>query len=158
MSSYPAFRLDALRARSGAALSRSYRGVRKQYASDHDVDKTTATRHFRGEHGPSFRFLFQIASADKATAWPILAEGIAIVRQVDIEKASTEELEAQRMMLTDAEHTAEANADRANVKAAANPSADNLDAAADSNVRVGEIVLELAAVQRELAHRKRRGL
>jgi hypothetical protein len=123
-----------------------------------DVTKSTASRHFRGENSPSTRFLFQIASADKATAWPILAEAIATVRQVEIERVSVDELETQRAMLMDAEHTAESEADRASVKAVANPSAENLDAAADANVRVGEIVLELAAVQRELAHRKRRGL
>jgi hypothetical protein len=158
MSVLPAYRMDAILSRAGSANARCFYGVQKRYMRALDVTKSTASRHFRGENSPSTRFLFQIASADKATAWPILAEAVAIVRQVDIEKASTDELEAQRMMLTDAEHTAEADADRANVKAVANPTPENLDAAADANVRIGEIVLELAAVQRELAHRKRRGL
>lgn len=157
MLPFPAYRLDEMRARAGAATHRAFGGVQKRYAKAVGVSKSTAARHFTGENSPTTRFLYQIASADKATAWPILAEAIATVRQVDIEKATTNELEAQRLILTDAEHGAEADADRCSVRAMANPSPDNLTAAADAHVKVAEISLELAATLREIAERKRRG-
>lgn len=157
MSAAPAYHMDAITERAGAANSRAFGGVQKRYNRALRVHKSTGSRHFKGENAPTTKFLFQIATADKATAYPIIAEAIAIVNQEQISAASSAQLYARLAELNEIEHEADANGDRQTLRACANPTPEQLEAAATADVHVGEITLERAAVLREIAERKRRG-
>lgn len=153
---FSAFRFDALQQRSGAALSRSFGGVQKRYCRAVGIDPSNGSRHFRGQNAPATKFLFQIATADKATAFPIIAEAIAVVNQAQLREASVQQLHARLNELNEAEHSADADEDRQAMRSVANPSIAQLEAAALADVHIAEITLERAAVLRELAERNRR--
>lgn len=157
MGALSAFRMDAIMARGGNANSRSFRGVQKRYCRALRVEKSTGSRHFKGQNAPSTHFLVQIATADQATAYPIIAEAIATVNQAAIRTASTSALLKRLAEINEAEHEAEANENRAILHSALTPSAEQMEAAADADLVEAELQLERSAILRELAERKRRG-
>lgn len=153
MLPFPAYRMDDMRARAGAVTARCFNGSRKRYGSATDTTKSTVDRHFKGVNSPSLRFLMQVASADKATAFPLLAEAISVVNQVQIERAPTAELQKRLAEIDELEHDADGDEDRQRMRAAVNPTPEQRRASALADRRIAELALERAAIQDELALR-----
>ena len=148
-----AYRTDALVAHAAGATRRAYPGPQKQYAHDAGVTKSTASRHLNGDpHSPAAKFLRGVM----IVGYPLLAEGIAALEQANARR-STDELWQLRARLNELEHTADAESDRHTLRAAFSPTADQLEAAADADVREAELCLERAAILRELALRVEHG-
>lgn len=151
------YRLDLLVQAGAHATRRAVPGPQKRYARIRGVAKATASRHLTGDvHSPSTHFLLQLATAKGATAFPLLAEGIAAVNQAQIQNALTQVLEARLAELNETECMLQADEDLQTLRSIADPTPDQLDAAAVADVREAEVQLERAAIRRELAARKRR--
>lgn len=152
-----AYRLDSLIRWGAEATRRAVPGKQMRYGRLMQVTKATACRHLNGDvHSPSTHFLRQLAEADCASAWPLVAEGIAVVNQAQIKAAASAVLEARLVVLDDAEHTLEAAESRAIVRACVDPTPEQLEAAATADIAEAEVQLERGAIRRELAERKRR--
>lgn len=156
------FLLDTLISRGACATVRSVKS-RKRYASALRIDPSRASRHRRGdEHSPATNFLVDLALAEGGSAWPMIAEGVAVVIQQTLKKATIEQLRARLHELSDIEHDAEANENRRMMRELdQTQSREELiewcELAAAANVREVELQLERAAILRELASRARRG-
>lgn len=148
-----AYRSDALVAHAAAATRRSFPGPQKQYAHAAGVTKSTASRHLNGDpYSPAANYLRGVT----IVGYPLVAEGMAILEDANAQR-STEELWVMCAKLNELEHDADADEDRQTLRAAFNPTADQLLAAAEADVRVGELCIERAAVLRRLAERVRHG-
>jgi hypothetical protein len=152
---YPAIHLDALIARGAAATQRRFPTKQMAYGRKAGVQKSTAQRHFAGDkHSPATHYL----RGAMLIGWPLIAESIVALNHEEIRRATNAELIAEYNRLVEREHELEARENRENWRAAANPTAEQLEAAAEASVAEGEVQLQLAAVQREMAERKRRGV
>lgn len=154
MNSYQrnAYRTDALISHGAAAAGRRF-PLQKKYAAEAGVDKSTASRHMRGDkYSPMSHYLRGVL----IVGYPLVAEGLAVLEQANHQR-STEQLWLLRAKLNELEHGADCESDRHALRAAFNPTAEQLSAAADADVHAAEICLERAAVLRELAERVRRG-
>jgi len=142
-----------------ASSAKRANGNRKQarYARAVGVSPSRASRHLSGtdSHAPGAEYLAQLALGG-LNSWAVLVEGQVVVHQALIRTASTEKLEARLAELDDAEHDAQAREDQMTLRAVRNPSAQQLDEAAEADVVEATIAVERAAIRRELAERKRR--
>jgi hypothetical protein len=144
-----AYRTDALVAHAAAAIRRSYPGPQKQYASAAGVTKSTASRHLNGDpHSPAVAYLRAVT----IVGYPLIAEGMAALNEVN-QRRSIHDLRLIRSRLNEVKHDVDAEEKRHTLRAAIDPTAEQLNAAADADVRVAEICLERAAILRELALR-----
>lgn len=151
------YELDEIIERSGVATSESFDGVQKRYRTATQLSKATTSRHFNGYlHAPTTRFLVQVATADGGTGFPIIAEGLALLNQKQIEMADTRVLEARIAVLDDEEHDVQALSARQTQRAIKDPSAQQQRAAARADIKEAAIGLERAAIRFELAKRKER--
>lgn len=151
-----AYRLDSVIRYSGNASTRATR-TQKRYEAVFHVAQPTASRHTNGcKSSPVGKLFIQLATSPYANAWPVIAEGIAIVNQQQIKAAPAHALEARLAELDDAEHAKESRENADVLRSVRHPTPETLDAAAQADIEEAEISLERAAIRRELAERMRR--
>lgn len=155
--------LDALVLRAGATTERLARN-RKWYRAAVKIDGrplsvSRASRHYAGDrHSPAGRVLFaleQLTRGEGTTAWPLIAEGIALVIQCEIRTASTAELEARLRTLDDEVHGETMKNLRGRLVNGAPSTSAELEKAGVADLIEAEFRLERAAILRELGWRKR---
>lgn len=130
--------------------------VRKRYARALKIHPTRASRHRRGDvHSPSTHYLISLALAEGGSAWPMIAEGIAVVIQQTIQDAPIEQLQERLRELDDMKHDRDAAANRATLRVHDDESAETLEEAATADIAQAEIAMERSAIRREIAKRKR---
>lgn len=135
------YRLDQVITYSGNGYRRSAR-LGKHVACAHGIDESRGRRYRRGdENAPLTHALAYLATCPRTSAWPAIVEGIALVTQIEIERASTEELAARRAELEEIEHQLEAHENRATW-------ARDDDACIEAHARKAEVHLELMAIIR----------
>lgn len=143
-------RLDRLIAIGGRATRRAAPGPQKRYAGTLGISRTRACRHMQGDpHSPATRglaYIYTLAKGRGTSPWPQIAEEIAVAKQAQIERSSTEALVIRWWQLTHREHRLEAAENEATISAP-------LLELADADVHEAEVSLERAAISRELAAR-----
>jgi hypothetical protein len=151
---YPALQLDRIIARGAAATLRRF-PKQMAYGRKAGVKKSTAQRHCAGDkHSPATHYL----RGALIIGWPLIAESIVALNHEEIRRATNADLIAEYNRLIKREHELEARENRESWMAAAAPTVEQLEAAAEASIAEGEVQLQLAAVQREMADRKRRGV
>lgn len=152
---YPAIQLETLIARGAAATRRRFPTKQMAYGRKAGVQKSTAQRHFAGDkHSPATHYL----RGALLIGWPLIAESIVALNHEEIRRATNAQLLAEYNRLVQREHELEARENRTSWEAAASPTAEQLEEAAEASIAEGEVQLQLAAVQREMAERKRSGV
>ena len=116
------------------------------------ANRSTTARYYSGEW-PSpvthvIRTLDTLARCAGCNPWPLLVEGIVTVTQAEISAAGTPALEARLEEVTDMAFTRTANAHRMAMHG-------HREDQAVADIAAAELLLERAAIQRELAERER---
>lgn len=149
--------LDRLIKIGARAARRAAPGPQKHYAHAIGVRKTRANAHLNGDrHSPPTRWLEMIdrlARGEHTSPWPVIAEGIAVAMQAQLQVEPVDDLKVRRMILRwielstiEHERVAQAN-ERAQMLALTG----DLEGLAEADVAEAEIRLERAALSRELA-------
>lgn len=144
--------------RAGSAAKRSAR-LDKQWARAHGISRNRASEHRNGDpNSPVVHVLAEfrrLAADPHTTAIPLLMESWATVMSEQVEKRSNDELHRLHEQLTDSEHDAEAEENRATARLHDDAPADALDHAGDVDMQKAEVHVLRGQVRREIAKRKR---